>query len=794
MAKKSINIRAGFDMKAFSTSSQNLTRSLQGTAKKMKSIGQSMSMSLTLPIVGLGALATKTFSDFQQSMAKVQAISGATGKDFEALTQTAKDLGISTRFAASEVSDLMLNYSKLGFSSDEIQKITGATLDLALATGEDLASSATVAGSTLRAFGLEASQMGMVTDVMAKSFSSSALDLGKFEVSMSSVAPIAKALGQSLQETTAQLGTLVDNGIDASTAGTMLRNMMLKATKDGFTMEEALSDIASSTDKAGTSLKYFDARATATALVLANNIDKVQSFNTELMGAGGSAKAMADIMDATLEGSMMKLKSATEGLAISFGEVMAPAIGKAADIVSSIAMKFSNLSDGTKKIIVVVASLAAAIGPLIYVVGLLSGALAVLAVNPIMLTIGLLTAGFIALQIAANETNRIFGYVKVASEKMQTAYSNLGTEIEKINALKSRGSSATLEEIKLSILSTKATIKSTNALIKENLERKKALVAQKEAALQMAMDATRGVGKQGEFIDVEMAKVNGLEDNIAKLNSEIENLQNQGGRAVDGLIDLEEQIKTLGAPSANEITKTTDALAEVGKQAEKVKINVGNIMGSDMLADMAPKIKDIKPPKIDPIDLKVHLNKSTLSESTQGILDAIDETALEAKMKATQLGQDMGAALSDGLKSLAVEGLTQFGEFLGEVVSGGDRTAKDFGRGFLDAIGQFMVQFGESMIAMGVAQAALSAAISLGPAGAPLAIAGGVALVAAGAAISNLSKKGVDMQGTNSTDTGGGNYDFGSQAGAMGYSNMMTTKISGRDLILVQEREKAFKR
>ncbi len=249
MAKKSINIRAGFDLKAFSTSSQNLTRSLQKTGAKMKSIGKSMSMSLTAPIVGLGAVAVKTFADFEQSMAKVQAISGATGKDFEALTQKAKDLGISTRFAASEVSDLMLNYSKLGFSSDEIQKITGATLDLALATGEDLATSATVAGGTLRAFGLDASQMGMVTDVMAKSFSSSALDLNKFQVSMSSIAPIARGLGQSLQETTAQLGTLVDNGIEASTAGTMLRNMMLKATKDGFSMEEALSDIASSTDK-----------------------------------------------------------------------------------------------------------------------------------------------------------------------------------------------------------------------------------------------------------------------------------------------------------------------------------------------------------------------------------------------------------------------------------------------------------------------------------------------------------------------------------------------------------------
>jgi len=792
MAKKSINIRAGFDLKAFSTSSQNLTRSLQKTGAKMKSIGKSMSMSLTAPIVGLGGLAVKTFADFEQSMAKVQAISGATGKDFEALTQTAKDLGISTRFAASEVSDLMLNYSKLGFSSDEIQKITGATLDLALATGEDLATSATVAGGTLRAFGLEASQMGMVTDVMAKSFSSSALDLNKFQVSMGTIAPVAKGLGQSLQETTAQLGVLVNNGIEASTAGTMLRNMMLKATKDGFSMEEALSDIASSTDKAGTSLKYFDTRATATALVLADNIDNVKSFNAELMDAGGSAKAMADIMDNTLEGSMMKLKSATEGLGISFGEVIAPAVSAAADVLASIALKFSNLSDESKNIIVIVGSLAAAIGPLIYVVGLLSAALAVLAANPIMLTIGLLAAGFIALQIAANETNRIFGYVEKATKKMSEAYDQLGAEIAKINEIKQKGSSASLEEIKLSVLSTKATIKKTNALIKENLERKKILLAQKKEAMAQAMQATRAAGRQGEFIDVELGKVKGLEDNIALLSSEIEKLQKQGGLAVDGLTELEEQIKTLGTPSANGITKTTDALAEVGKQAEKVKINVGNIMGGGMLEKLAPKIKGIKLPEIKPIDLKVHLNKSSISETAQNLLDSVDEMAIEAKIKAQNLGEEMGAALSSGLKDLATQGLVSFGQFLGDVMSGGDMTIQDFGRGLLDSIGKFMGQFGEAMIAMGIAQTILDASIKTG--NGPAAIVGGVALVAAGAALSNLSKKGIDKGGGVTDTGGGGGVNFNNQNGSPGYMMQLETKISGRDIILVQEREAAFKR
>ncbi len=336
MAKKSINIRAGFDLKAFSTSSQNLARQLRSSGKKMQSIGRSMSMSLSAPIAILGGLAVKTFADFEQSMAKVQAISGAVGKDFQNLTNLAKDLGIATRFSASEVSDLMLNYSKLGFSSEEIQKITGATLDLALATGEDLAQSAEVAGATLRGFGLDATEMTMVTDVMAKSFSSSALDLNKFQVAMSSVAPVARNAGVTLQETTSMLGVLANNGVEASTSGTALRNIFLELAKKGMSFEDAMAQINTSTNSNATAMELFGKRGAAVASILANNEDAIAGLNSELLNSEGSAQAMAAIMDQTLEGSMMRLKSATEGLAIEFGEVMAPAIGKVASPASGL--------------------------------------------------------------------------------------------------------------------------------------------------------------------------------------------------------------------------------------------------------------------------------------------------------------------------------------------------------------------------------------------------------------------------------------------------------------------------
>ena len=222
-----ISIRFRADLKQFSSQMQNVERRLKTVGKRMTNVGKNLTVGLTAPIGGLGILAVKTFATFEQSMAKVEAISGATSHELIALKKSAEDLGASTRFAASDVAGLQLEFSKLGFNPSQILDATEATLALAQASGEDLAQSATVAASTVQGFGLQASETGRVVDVMADSFSSSALDLTKFQVAMSTVAPVAKSAGQSIESTTGMLAVLTNNGLDASTAGTGLRNIFL---------------------------------------------------------------------------------------------------------------------------------------------------------------------------------------------------------------------------------------------------------------------------------------------------------------------------------------------------------------------------------------------------------------------------------------------------------------------------------------------------------------------------------------------------------------------------------------
>ena len=256
----------------------------------------------------------KTIKDFEQQMATVKAITGATADEFNKLEKSAKDLGSSTQFTASQVGKLQEEYAKLGFSTQEILDASEATLELATATGSDLAQSAKVAAATINGFGLEAKDTQRIVDVMAKSFTNSALDLSKFETAMASVAPVASTVGFSIEQTTASLGTLTDAGFDASTAGTALRNILLDTQKAGLTTSEAFEKIRNSLDPAATALDLFGKRGAAVAITLANNEEKTKDFATSLENAAGSAKQMAAVVGDTLEGDLKRLSSAFEGL------------------------------------------------------------------------------------------------------------------------------------------------------------------------------------------------------------------------------------------------------------------------------------------------------------------------------------------------------------------------------------------------------------------------------------------------------------------------------------------------
>ncbi len=258
--------------------------------------------------------AIKNVADFDQAMADVQSITRATKKDFDALSKSARALGGVTKFTATEVAKLQKEYAKLGFSTKEIINAQAATLDLAAATGTELARSAEVVGITIRQFGFNAKEAGRVTDVMARSFTSSALDMEKFAEAMKFVGPAARASGISIERTTAILGQLADAGISGSMAGTSLRQIMLALSKESGTFSEKIQRAADSgLDLAGAADEVQKRAATA-LLVLADGSGTIDDFTESLENAGGAAQEMAEVQLETLRGKATILTSAWQGM------------------------------------------------------------------------------------------------------------------------------------------------------------------------------------------------------------------------------------------------------------------------------------------------------------------------------------------------------------------------------------------------------------------------------------------------------------------------------------------------
>lgn len=337
--------------------------------RKMQQTGKNLSMKLTAPLVALGTVSFSVFKGFEAEMSKVKAVSGATAEEFKALSDNAKELGASTMFSAREVASLQTEFAKLGFTADEITKVTEGTLALAQASGSDLARAAEVAGSTLRAFGLDANETGRVTDVMASSFSSSALDMETFANSMKFVAPVAKSAGMSIEETSAMLAVLANAGIKGSQAGTSLRRIISEIGASGKPTSEALKDLAAQGIGLADAKDEVGRSAQSALLILSEGVDSIAPLTQQFKNSAGAAKEMADVMGDNAFGAGKRLESAMEGLGISIGEIVAQAVVPMIEGFAKLAGKLNQASPAAKKTAVVIAGLAAAAGPLLFLTG-----------------------------------------------------------------------------------------------------------------------------------------------------------------------------------------------------------------------------------------------------------------------------------------------------------------------------------------------------------------------------------------------------------------------------------------
>ena len=400
--------------------------------KKMEAFGDSVTsagqkiMPASMAVAGLGAAAVKTTADFDEGMSKVAAISGATGDDLDALRDKAREMGAKTKFSATEAAAAMEYMAMAGWKTEDMLGGIEGIMNLAAASGEDLATTSDIVTDALTAFGMSADDSAHFADILAAASSNANTNVAMMGETFKYCAPIAGALGFSAEDTAEAIGLMANAGIKSTQAGTALRTIMNNlsgevkitgsalgevtiATTNADGSMRDLSDILADCRGAFSQLSESEQAAAAEALVGKNamsgflalmnagdaDIEKLSSsidhcsdtFVKTVDGAiipmsqaleegidwieeyNGVADQMASVMQDNLAGQLTILKSQIQELAISFGEMLMPAIRAIVSRVQAFVDKLNGMSESQRKAVLTIGLIIAALGPLLVILG-----------------------------------------------------------------------------------------------------------------------------------------------------------------------------------------------------------------------------------------------------------------------------------------------------------------------------------------------------------------------------------------------------------------------------------------
>lgn len=338
--------QAGDTMNTVSSRSEAAGRSMAesfgAAGRAMASAGDQMTLALTVPIVGAGAATIKAAGDFEKAMNAVKAATESTGTEFTGLRNLAIDLGSTTAFSATDAANAMQMMATAGFSTTGIMEALPGVLDLAAAGSVGLAEAAEIAGDILNGYGIKASKLGEVNDILTRNFLSTATSLTDLGESFKYVAPVAASAGITFTEINAAIGLLGNAGIKGSQAGTSLRGSIVALLKPTNAAANTLADlgvkVVDSQGKLLPLVKIVDQLAKSGAdtadmmtifglesgpgmqALVSQGSAALAGLDTQLKNAGGTAQRVATTQMEGLNGSMDNLSSSVEGLMIAIGD------------------------------------------------------------------------------------------------------------------------------------------------------------------------------------------------------------------------------------------------------------------------------------------------------------------------------------------------------------------------------------------------------------------------------------------------------------------------------------------
>ena len=400
--KQAVN-EATTELNRLETELKNIPNGLQQMGDDMEAAGQKIGaigdalMPISVAAAAVGAYAVKTTADFDSSMSKVAAISGATGKDFDALRAKAREMGAQTKFSASEAADAFQYMAMAGWKTEDMMDGISGIMSLSAADGLDLATTSDIVTDSLSAFNLTAKDSGHFADVLAAASTNANTNVSMMGETFKYAAPVAGALGFSIEDVAVATGLMANAGIKGSQAGTAMRGFLTrlaKPTKESATAMDFLDieiqnadgsmkslseilhytkrqfDTLNEAEKAQYAAMLAGQNGMSGLLAIMNAADSdIEKLEKAVDSANGTAEKMAETMQDNLNGQLTILKSAAEEAAISVGDALVPRIRKGVSVVQDFTNWFNNLNDEQKQYAINAGIAAAAAGPFFKIMG-----------------------------------------------------------------------------------------------------------------------------------------------------------------------------------------------------------------------------------------------------------------------------------------------------------------------------------------------------------------------------------------------------------------------------------------
>lgn len=377
------------DLQQFNNSSASISTRLTGLSNAMVTTGSVLTKSVSVPLLTIGAAALKTTADFDAGMSEVKAISGATGTEFKQLETKAIQMGAKTKYSATEAASAFKYMAMAGWDTNDMLSGISGVMNLAAASGEDLATTSDIVTDALTAFGLSAKDSSHFADILAQASSRSNTNVGLMGETFKYVAPVAGALGYSAEDCAVAIGLMANSGIKASQAGTALRSLFTRLAKPTDTVAAAMEKYnitltdangnmkplstlmsemrdrfsgLSEAQKANLAATLAGQEGMSGLLAIVNSSDAdFKNLTDSINNADGASERMAKTMQDNLKGSFTIFKSTVESAAISIGKKLTPEVRKFVDTGTNLVKKFNDMSDAEKTNVVNIGKMATVI-------------------------------------------------------------------------------------------------------------------------------------------------------------------------------------------------------------------------------------------------------------------------------------------------------------------------------------------------------------------------------------------------------------------------------------------------